>query len=63
MDAADIAALDAAESSYAARTSSAIPTTSGNGANGAINTGGLNGEAQGSGKKRMRITCESTWSS
>ena len=55
MDTADIEALDAAESSYAARTSSIAP----DGANGhaVAGTNGVNGDAQGSGKKKMRITC------
>jgi hypothetical protein len=61
MDAADIAALDAAESSFAARTSSATATGTAIGTGG-VNGGlvnGANGDGVASGKKKMRITCKS----
>ena len=51
MDAADIAALDAAESSFAQQQAAAASSS------GAVNGGSA--QPNGSGKKKMRITCKS----
>jgi hypothetical protein len=73
MDAADAAALDAVESSFAGQTSSGLATSTGARGNGTGGTGsggadggvgGVNGNAAAvepaGGKRKMRITCKSS---